>query len=202
MNRDPIGEGGEVNLYSFVKNRPADKIDGDGRLSVPSWIRWPIAGGGVLAVYMAIDAMWHCDHACRSWVNRTLALARREANEIAAGDSTHNDQGSRADALTHCIASCRLARDPGNCRTTQRALDFLQAREPNRAQDVFQMMDALNNIAGYTEGTIRAGKTPNDCARDCTSRLNAGGLFGVDPTSGELILWPPHEYFLEEKPQQ
>ncbi|HOK76732.1 MAG TPA: RHS repeat-associated core domain-containing protein [Verrucomicrobiota bacterium] len=191
LNRDPTGENGGVNLFRYVRNKPVIRLDPDGRFSVPPWARWPGGIGLVVAVLWAGDALWHCDRACVYWMDGTLARARIEANTIAAGDSTHNDEGSRADSLVHCIAACRLARDPGNCGTSQRALDSLQARE-NR-QTLPSMMDTLNNIQGYSIGM--AGKNPDACARDCTRELNAGSLLGINPDSGQLEPWPPHEYF-------
>ncbi len=187
-NRDPIGEKGGVNLYGFVRNAPCGFYDPLGK-EVPVWLRW---GGGAGAALVALyyGGNYACDRwACPRYVQAAFAAAEREADQITAGDNQHRvDQTGSADALTHCIANCELAKNPFLCKSAQQALDAAMDRE-DRAIPAGRM-DSLNNIVGSQLG--RAG-APN-CANTCIRALNSGSLWGIN-AAGEVFQIPAREYY-------
>ncbi len=152
LNWDPIGEKGGRNLYTFCRNAVTVVVDPDGRL--PKWAKW--SGGGVGIAATVAWYLWRCEFACERWREAKPAAGRAEANVIAAGDSQQHEEGSPADALAHCIASCKLAREPGPCETPLRALDSLQRRET--AERLESRMDMWNNLIGYTIGAAGSGE--------------------------------------------
>jgi len=187
VKRDPIGEKGGFSLYSYVRNSPLTSFDPDGRL--PRWLKWVGGGAGLAAGIMS--CIWHSQTACDRWRDTKLEEGRREANLIAAGDSQHHEEGSRADALAHCIAACKLAREPGPCDTPLRAQDSLQSRETR--ERVQSRMDMWNNQIGADI----ASKEQESCARACIRLLNGGYLATFE--GSEVVPFPPGKYFPPEE---
>jgi len=146
--------------FGFVGNDPVEKFDKDGRLVGP--------------VYCA-----------PCWINVRSALctAQGDANNNVTDGSCHSGgtwcngncapgterDGSDADVLTHCIASCRLAQNPGSCMTPDDALRYLQSREtPGN-------IDYRNNNVGNGVG-INIGPK-GDCVQGCLNAMNSGLLY-------------------------
>jgi RHS repeat-associated protein len=108
VNRDPIGERGGHNLYGFLGNRPNTAIDAHGWAALP-WI----IGGGIGAVAGAFIFDRVCsDEQCLNSVLAEFRTAEVEAESAAPDNSRHEDEGSIADALTHCIGACTFTRHP------------------------------------------------------------------------------------------
>jgi hypothetical protein len=201
-NRDPIGEKGGLNLYVFAYNTPVNAFDPDGRFSLievaalntiqaNAVMLLPMLVRGILIIVgTGVGGYALCEYGCNRWMRATVLASEREADQITAGDGQHRlVEGGRADALTHCIAGCRLTRNPGVCFTPLRALDRLQAREDRATLP--GLSDSINNLVGHTVGN--RGKNPTSCASDCVQALNSGELVGI--IDGEVRLIPPGEYY-------
>jgi hypothetical protein len=185
INRDPIGERGGINLYSFVRNDPLSKRDRWGHSLVP-------AGAGPIgvAVGIGVGLGWCIDRvACNAWRNLSLATAEAQADANAPDGSTHQGPGaapgSDADLLTHCIAACDLARQPGPCGGPDGALDALQRRETGN--DLGTQIDRLNNEAGVGIG-VSAQYAGQACTAACLDALNRGLLSTIN--NGVIV---PHQ---------
>ena len=160
-------------VYGFVRNNPISRIDVDGRLGVGS----VLIGGAVCCAVAAIDA-----GAC--WLHmRDIRLgAHADANtQMAALDPNYDPEvngpdnsGSNADALRHCIGSCRANQNPGPCLCSAFVRYEIQDRETTR--DLAHDMDRANNAVGFG--------IKGDCVTGCVTALRTGQLlgFGQDDT--------------------
>jgi RHS repeat-associated protein len=172
INRDSIAERGGVNLYRFVKNNSLSAVDPNGRNPL-------VAGGAVIVVGGAAAYVGLCINrfACRRHRDLTLGLAEAQADANAPDGSTHRGAGASAgndaDMLTHCIASCEMARHPGPCGGPDRALDFMQEREIGN--DPATQIDRLNNETGIGVG-VSPQWTGQTCTAACLDALNRGLL--------------------------
>jgi RHS repeat-associated protein len=201
LNRDPILERGHFalhqlkktvpakarmlaghNNYSFIFNRPISAVDPDGRFPL---ILVPIvAGGGAGAI---------CAWGCQGRVNSALSAAEKEADANAPDGTTHRnprvDIGGDADALTHCIAGCKLAKFWWPCHGPDDALAELQKRENKPGDD--STMDRNNNAAGVGLGngigTGQLGYPGQTCLEGCLGLLRGGDLSELNYTE------PPSE---------
>ncbi len=180
INRDPIGERGGVNLFDFVRNQPLSAYDRFGHVPII-----PI-GIGVAA---GVGLGWCIDRlACNQWRNASLRLAESQADANAPDGSHHRGPGSApgndADLLTHCIAACDLARNPGPCGGPDGALNALQRREIGN--DLGTQIDRLNNEAGVGIG-ISAQYAGQSCTTACLDALRRGLLSTIN--NGTIV---PH----------
>jgi uncharacterized protein RhaS with RHS repeats len=167
ITRDPIGEGGGINLSGIAGNNLLQKRDPWGHAADES--------NPILLPYLLGCGInnW----LCRRHRDTVLAISEAEANANAPDGSTHRGQGAvpgnDADLLTHCIASCELARHPGACDGPDRALGFLQQRETGN--DPATQIDRLNNEVGAGIG-VSAQFAGQSCAAACLQALEAGLL--------------------------
>jgi RHS repeat-associated protein len=189
INRDPMHEGGGVNLYRFTKNSPGGNLDAFGKVTivVPPAVPVIIAGGVGVVLGLCFNH-W----ACNRHRDLTLAWAEGEANRNAPDGSTHRGTGAvpgnDADMLTHCIATCSLARDPGQCGGPDGALAAMQAREVGT--DPGTAIDRLNNGVG-SGVAVNAQYKGMTCTAACLDALNDGLLYTV--VNGRPVLSPRRE---------
>lgn len=158
--------------YLAFANSPTMVIDPDGRIGL-------IAAAGLIAGGACLLDM----AACWVWVHAFMLPARYDAERIAPDGSRHANQGSQADALTHCIFSCRVAQYPGPCFSALRGASYLNNREDQRLPP--DAMDIANNTQGAFLG--RAESRP--CVDQCLEALQRGELFTFDQ-SGSIPLRP------------
>lgn len=115
--------------------------------------------------------------ACRFRVAGALINREAEADRVAPDGTTHRGAtGVRcgdADALTHCIAACNVARHPYPCFGANGALAQLQWRETGKAAGT--QMDRLNNEVGIGIG-VALGPGEN-CTDACLEALREGLLY-------------------------
>jgi hypothetical protein len=99
------------------------------------------------------------------------------------------DIGGDADALTHCIAGCKLAKFWWPCHGPDDALAELQKRENKPGDD--STMDRNNNAAGVGLGngigTGQLGYPGQTCLEGCLGLLRGGDLSELNYTE------PPSE---------
>ena len=170
INRDPIGEVGGINLSETAGNNRLQKRD--------SWGHAADESNPILLPYLLGCGInnW----LCRRHRDAVLAISEAEANANAPDGSTHRGQGAvpgnDADLLTHCIASCELARHPGPCGGPDRALDFMQEREAG--SDPATLIDRLNNEVGFGIG-ISAQFEGRTCLDSCLTALEQGLLYTI-----------------------
>jgi RHS repeat-associated protein len=163
LNRDPIGEKGGGNLYVFVDNSPVNLLDATGRVPLLP----VLIGVGVAGLACVTDMV-----ICRLYL-RDLLHEARETAERLTGEELVNPT-SRANALTHCIASCNAARRPGPCLWAKRTNDILNDRERDGRWE--SEIDRRNNDEGYQLGR----KKPADCTAACQQALTRGSLWTGD----------------------
>ena len=84
-------------------------------------------------------------------------------------------EGGDADALTHCIASCGMAKDPSACGGLDRALRYMQSREEGTGLGT--QLDRMNNEVGFAIGMSK----PASCTDSCVDALGKGLLFEINP---------------------
>lgn len=166
-------------VYGFVRNRPVERIDADGRAPVV-----PILiGVGVCCAIGVVDAF-----ACALHMSDIQNEATEAANaQMEALDPNYDPdrngpdhEGTNADALRHCIGSCRANQSPGPCLCAAFVRSRIQARE--NAPGLGHEMDRFNNAVGF-------GIT-GDCVVGCVAALEAGKLRGF--TNGNTTLSPIH----------
>jgi RHS repeat-associated protein len=183
-NRDPLEEKGGVNLYEFVRNNPISMVDPDGRNPV-------IIGGGVIIVGGGTGYVGFCINRalCRQRINLAFGFAEAQAHANAPDESVHRRtsdptrpvvEGGDADTLTHCIASCDVAKNPGFfCGGLDRALFYLQDREVGNA--IGTQLDRLNNEMGFALGM----SNPANCTDACLDWLRRGLLYEI--RNGQIV---------------
>lgn len=155
-------------VYRFAHNAPVGKFDPDGRWVVP------VVGGGI-----GIGLGWCLDRfaLCPLRVAAALRSAESEADAHAPDGTTHREganptEGGDADALTHCIAGCNLARTPYPCFGPDGALEELQRRELGNA--IGTQLDRLNNENGIAVGM--SIDSDQSCRTGCLDALRRGLL--------------------------
>jgi RHS repeat-associated protein len=177
ISRDPIGfESGDVNYKRYVHNGPTKFTDPIGLIA-----DWVVAVGAVavaagigLGIGFGINV-----GACSYRVNSELAAAEIAADTYAPDLSKHRTSGpgTNADQLTHCIAACSLARDPGwACGSPYRALEYLQDRE--RGGGLASQLDRLNNEEGFGIG-LSPDFQGLSCINACLTALSRRLLFTI-----------------------
>lgn len=164
INRDPIGEQGGGNLYGFVANDPASRIDPTGLKARPS---------------LPMQLGWACG--CWSMAHDEADKAQEWANAAIGGRGMmHGDEGSPADMLTHCVGACEIAKKEGLCLIAGidiRSRVQQRERDLNRGAD---RMDYENNRIGFA--IADAGM---DCKQGCVQAFKQGRLWTIDRN-------PPH----------
>ena len=175
INRDPIGENGGLNLYGFVNNRPISNIDPDGRNPI-------VVGSLIVGVGVGLGICGN-NFACRIYRNSWFAFGEGEAHRNAPDESRHRGRGAveggDADALTHCISACNMAKNPGPCGGLDRALDWLQRREVGNA--IGTQLDRMNNENGFAIGMDK----PANCTQACLDALGRGLLNEI--RNGQIV---------------
>jgi hypothetical protein len=167
INRDPVQEHGGGHLYRFVGNNPGAWIDACGLGLLDP-------GGPVLT---EIDLL--C--ACRGMILEKTKEAEDWANTNYGGaGAMHSKEGSPADMLTHCVASCELARNEGVCLAAGYDVrKHWQAREGDHTRGG-DKMDYENNRIGFA--IADAGM---DCKQGCIQAFVEGWLWTISQV-------PPH----------
>jgi hypothetical protein len=161
ISRDPIGEEGGANLTGFLANDPASRIDPSGlkaRPSLPIQLGWA-CGCWVMAHSEADKA--------QEWANAT----------IGSLGMMHENEGSPADMLTHCVGACEIAKKEGVCliagiNIRRKVLE--RERNLNRGGD---RMDYENDRIGFA--IADAGM---DCKQGCVQAFAQGWLWTIDRT--------------------
>ena len=174
MNRDPVAEYGGLNLYRFVGNDPATRSD-------PHGLQYQL--GRAIS-----QGMMLCK--CRSVVQDAMYGAEAWANANFGGPGqTHNNAGSIADMLTHCVGACEVAKNEAVCLAAGiNARDYLQGREhPDESSD--DKMDYENNKIG-----LQIADSGGDCKKGCLQALAEGKLWTIDRR-------PPHRAHPVGRPQ-
>jgi RHS repeat-associated protein len=174
VNRDPIAEKGGINLFAFVRQNPITASDPDGRA---------LHAGPVILVGVGIGLGFACDLAgCQLRVWYALYDAEGEADRLAPDGSTHRGatavEGGDADALTHCIAGCNLARNSFPCLGPDHALARLQAHEHERGDGTAEQLDRLNNEVGFGIGGSNLWQSKS-CGTACLDALGRGLLYEI-----------------------
>jgi RHS repeat-associated protein len=185
LNRDPIGEEGGRNLYVFVRNAPLNVLDPDGKLTIT--VPWWTPHGAVAAASGAVG--WCLNrYLCRRRIELAFGFAEAQAHANAPDETLHRPTGDPtrpvvaggdADTLTHCIASCDVAKSPGLCGGLDRTLDFLQAREVGNVIET--QLDRLNNEMGFALGM----NNPDKCTDACLDWLRRGLLYEI--RNGQIV---------------
>ena len=161
LSRDPIQEHGGINLYCFVSSDPASRID-------PHGLGLLDPGGPILSEIALLCA-------CRSMVGTKTQEAEDWANANYGGQGAmHSNEGSIADMLTHCVASCELAKNEAICLAA--GYDVRKAwqdRERDRSRGG-DKMDYENNRIGFA--IADAGM---DCKQGCLQAFKQGWLWTV-----------------------
>ncbi len=175
INRDPVGSLGGDNLHGFCHNSPINRIDPNGRVSLPV----VIGVGGVVVVAACTDAIL-----CRMHMNDIREQATVAANDIMEGlDPRYNRErdgpdreGSPADALRHCIGACMANQHPGACLSSAFVRYRIQRRD--RGPGLGHAMDRANNEAGFSFS--------GDCRQSCINAARAGRLQCFNPGDTRL----------------
>jgi hypothetical protein len=89
--------------------------------------------------------------------------------------------GGDADALTHCIAGCKIAHMWYPCFGPDHAYKILQGREPGNSDH--SKMDILNNEMGF--GLGRGIDDEDDCAKTCRDAHKKGLLYELDNAASD-----------------
>ncbi len=172
INRDPLGEGGGINLTRYVLNNPVSGTDKFGKKPIFVPPMPPLGDPGAIVAACK----------CRNMVYNAMHGAEAYANAVYGGPGqTHANAGSLADMMTHCIGACLVARGEGACAGS--GIDprqYLQDREKNRDTDPEDTMDYENNRIGFGIAD-KAG----DCIKGCEKAFADGLLWTMDPQ-------PPH----------
>jgi RHS repeat-associated protein len=185
INRDPVQEKGSLNLFQFTRNSPGNALDPWGTANLVGIF----VGIAVFAVVVGGVVYYFCIRdSCLDQVEATLFTAEGVVNAEFAGEEQHDDEGSQADAVTHCVGACELARNPPpGCGGSLGALQTANNREGQLPPNV---MDVANNNEGYDLGTNPANAgTP--CLSLCLDRLDAGGLWTFRGGGGDIVPAPP-----------
>jgi hypothetical protein len=173
----------EHNLYCAFRNSVMTHYDADGRWIIPVILR-----GGVVAIGVGIGVgIGYCADLLGCWLRVLAALldGEQEADRVAPDGTTHRGpnaaEGGDADALTHCIAACNLARNWYPCLGPDGALERLQARETSGS--LGSQMDRLNNEVGFGIGYgLECGKS---CTDACLDALRKGMLYEI--RNGQIV---------------
>ncbi|NGO39727.1 hypothetical protein G4L39_10025 [Limisphaera ngatamarikiensis] len=192
LNRDVINELGhrvftverhfrlnlseEQDLYCPLMNDVVNRYDADGRGIVPVIV----AGSIGIGIRYCTDVL-----GCRLRVLLALSGGEQEADRVAPDDTTQRGpnaaEGGDADAPTHCIAACNLARNWWPCFGPDGALERLQARETSGS--LGSQMDRLNNEVGFGIGYgLECGKS---CTDACLDALRKGLLYEI--RNGQIV---------------
>jgi hypothetical protein len=126
VNRDPIGERGGINLFSFAKNMPSDRFDSLGHFDFGHGI-----GGPLFNFCRAAK-----DETCNRAVGANVLLQLR-LNGI---DGSSDDGGN---AFRHCLAACQSSKTCGE----DSAKRFWNGRENGDTSSGKQ--DIGNNEVGF-----------------------------------------------------
>jgi len=170
INRDPTQERGGVNLYRFVGNDPAARVD-------PHGLGLLDAGGPILTEIGLLCA-------CRSMVLKQTKAAEDWANSNYGGEGVmHSNEGSAADMLTHCVASCELAKHEGICLAAgYNVRKHWQDREGDHTRGG-DKMDYENNRIGFAIADLGM-----DCKQGCLKAFADGWLWTISQV-------PPHNAY-------
>ena len=137
----------------------------------------------MILVGVGIGLGFACDLAgCQLRVWYALYDAEGEADRLAPDGSTHRGatavEGGDADALTHCIAGCNLARNSFPCLGPDHALARLQAHEHERGDTTAEQLDRLNNEVGFGIGGSNLWQSKS-CGTACLDALGRGLLYEI-----------------------
>lgn len=166
LNRDPIGEEGDINLFRVVRNDAFKHVDPAGRDAITS-------GMGPYAdllqqAYLycrCLKMAWDKSHEAEDWADEL----------VGTQGAMHPQEGSPSDMLTHCVASCEIAKNEGVCIA---AGTDIRKRWQNRENPLTRpgnRMDYENNKVGF--GIADSG---GDCKKGCVKALNEGKLWTID----------------------
>lgn len=165
INRDPIGERSAdgLNMYAFVRNSPANRIDRDGRESWgPPFFPQP---------QPVPEGVLDC------------------AGRIAAEVGTQSPFGTQdpSSRWNHCVASCRISRECSGGRfSAWIAGDWFQDpwwRSPSQGSDPG---DRAANQVGRD-----ACKKKKSCEESCNDAFNGGSLYPAPPPAPPRPPFPP-----------
>jgi hypothetical protein len=172
VNRDPIGERGDKNLYRFTENAPSNKHDRLGHFG-------DTFGGGIGGPLLDF-----CKTARdKSCVYAVAANARAEM--IIAGIDYNNDK-TGGNAFQHCVAACQISKKCGE----EAAKDVWDGRENPSDPNPNQRQDLENNRVGYSHASEKS------CWDACKQSwrdggLNCGGKPCPPPESPPTYVLPP-----------
>jgi uncharacterized OsmC-like protein len=116
-------------------------------------------------------------------ISKSFYGAQDYANStVGAPGAMHQNAGSPADMLTHCIGACEVAKGEGVCKKAGiDARKYLQDREPNADTSGEDKMDLENNKIGF-----QISDSGGDCKKGCQKALADGTLWTIDQL-------PPHK---------
>lgn len=176
LNRDPIGEKGGRNLYRAMANRPVLVVDPTGREVLP-----PTTNPGD---DLGKIVYWACK--CQDMIFKAMWGAHKYANETyGEPGQMHQNAGSIADMMTHCIGACEVAKGEAACKNAGiDARKYLQDQEPNAGTDPEDKMDLENNKVGFA--VADSGK---DCKKGCAEALANRKLWTI--IGGKAVPIPP-----------
>lgn len=148
LNRDPLGEKGGHNLYTFVNNRPVNGLDAYGLFGFGHGI-----GGPMIDFCKSVK-----DHACNRAVgaNALLQLGMHQING--------NDDRGGGNAFRHCLAACQSSKTCGE----ESAMDFWNGREDPSTP--MGQQDLANNAVGF------GNASKSSCWDACMNSWNNGEL--------------------------
>ena len=98
---DPIGISAGINVYSFVRNRPSDRIDPEGTADEPGWFARHVGPASPLGQWIS-----HADYAGSSFIqdDKKLAKAQQVAEVVTVTAATIATGGAAAEVTATYLA--------------------------------------------------------------------------------------------------
>jgi RHS repeat-associated protein len=164
LNRDPIFERGGINLYGFVRNRPVNGVDSDGRA---------LWGPPFMPPGPPPEGPFECGNRIKNEVWKQF------------GENRGDDDPSARKA--HCIAHCRIAKEcPGGAGTSWiggLGKEFLdELKQYIGIGDGYDSGDMTANAHGR-----KCAKGPKSCEEACDDALKDGSLYPPPPPLNDDI---------------
>lgn len=162
ISRDPIGEKGGMNMYSYVGNRPTVEVDPLGLESCPCASgRLPFIGAwpGVSDVLQGL---------LETGPSAAVSAAISAGVAIVIGGAA---EGGEGDAIRHCVWACGMSR-MGDEESARVWLDAHEECSPSARNPAFHYeMDENNNQVGLMVSGMSGG-----CVPRCYWALHTGLL--------------------------
>jgi len=155
-SRDPIGfRGSKWSQFEYVSSSPLSHVDPTGEIKFPK-----------AYIHASLKPKFRAKYEMRPCADIIYQVQRTTV--VTAGFGYGAD-GSKHDALTHCIASCEIHHQSflGRCNKDWDSSEIGPAQQGDKPS----ILDLINNEAGRT---VRG-----DCASGCTQKLDDNELWCI-----------------------